>query len=479
MKKPVFLAVAVSLTLGGCDLAPAYSPPALETPAHFKNASGLVHGQLGKNWWRAFRDAQLDRLEDDVDAANPDLAAALAAYDSARAFVGVAESGLFPQFEFQGAFSANKQSAHRPLRSSSQPNHYGANQMMGAVSYEIDLWGRVRNRIASAQATSQADAYLVEQTRLALHAELARDYIALRGLDAQAALLSRTIGVYRSALSLTKTLVHGQIAAPVDEQRALVQVANVEAQMADVAQRRAKFENAIAALTGRTASAFHIRPTRALPAEPRRPRSAPSELLLRRPDIAAQERLVYAANEDIGAAKAAFFPRLSIILSAGSQDTGFNLASLANSAWSVGPAVSMPIFDAGLRQAELEAARADYAGALARYKSAALAAFREVEDALASLRWLSSEVGHLSLASGAASKAESMSFALYRDGAASFLDVVTAQNAALEAQRADLSARTQLLLANVDLMLALGGGWTMPPPDPAQVVSTGAINAER
>ncbi len=472
MRTPAFARLglcAVFVGLAGCDLAPVYAPPEVAVPDRFKTAApSSAKGELGETWWSAFRSAELDRMEARIEADNPDFAAALARYERAKAVLDLAQSAFYPNFLAQPALSDNKQSNDRPLRSKSQPNYYGANQIFGQVTWELDLWGRIRDQVAAAKAGAQANDDLLQAARTALHASLARAYIALRGADAQAALLARTIVIYKSALVLTESRLRGNVAPPIDVERAKVQLANAQAAAADIAQGRAVLEDLVAALVGQPASSFRIAAAGALPSMPHGPRSAPSTLLQRRPDVAAAERLILVANERIGAAKADFFPRFYILLSGGTQDTGLALTNLHNSLWSIGPSVTAPIFDGGQRQANLEIARADFKVAAAQYQSTVLAAFQEVEDALASIRLLGKEYRALSVSSTAAQRALNMSMSLYTDGAASSLDVVTSQSAALDAQRAEIAVQTRLLQQYVALMLALGGGWSgqAPPSEP-------------
>ncbi len=460
---------ALAGPLAGCDLAPAYAPPPIAAPGQFKIA--LPAGSrvdVAESWWRSFRSPELDRLQARVELDNPDYAAALARYQRAKAALNLVNSAFFPTVLGQPEISYNKQSQNRPLRSANQPTYYGANQLFGQLGWEIDLWGRVHDLVAAAKAGAQANDDLLAATRLSLHASLARTYIALRGSDAQAALLARTIKLYQSALDLTQERLKQNIAPPIDVERAKVQLANAQAAAAEVAQGRAVLENALAALSGEMASSFKIAPSAVQPAAPRPPRAAPGSLLLRRPDVAARERLLFAANEKIGAAKADFLPRFMILLSGGTQSTNLDLLNFHNSLWSYGPGISAPIFDGGQRQAALDAARAEFMAAAAEYKGSVLAAYQEVEDALASIKWLSAENAALTVSADAAQRALDMSMSLYKDGAASSLDVVTAQSAALDAERAKLAAQTRLLEQYVELMLALGGGWSgqAPPPEP-------------
>ncbi len=463
MKARSLLASAAALLVGGCDLAPDYQPPAVALSAHYKERPAPSDGVLDATglWWRSFNDRKLDDLEAQVDAANPDLAAAVAAYDQAHAFAAAAESGLYPQVDFAGELSYNRQSDNRPLRSKGQPDFYGSNQIDAqVVSYEVDFWGRVRDLIKAAKADAEASADALAQARLELHAELASAYIRLRGYDAEAKLLADTIAIYQSALNLTRERLAAQIAPPIDVERAVTQLENVKAQASDLVIQRNALENAIAALVGKSAAQFSIPQASKSVALPRRPRAVPSDVLRRRPDVAESERVAAAASAGIGVARAEFFPEFTFNLLEGTQDTHLALLSPSNALWSVGPAVSLPLFDAGLRQAKLDAAKAAYAEAAARYRAAILRAVKEVEDNLSALRWLAEEATETATAATAAHKAADMAMSLYRDGAASYLDVVTAQDAALDAERTAIALRTRQLDANVALMLALGGGWS-------------------
>jgi multidrug efflux system outer membrane protein len=457
------LAATAALGLQGCDLDQTYSTPKVALPAQFSDGGGA--GEPGAFWWREFHDPTLDRLEADVDTANPDLAAAFASYQAASARADAATAGLFPEIDFDGSLSYNKQSANRPLRSKDQPTYYGANQVMGGVpSYELDVWGRVRDLVTAANADAQAASAALADARLNLHGQLARAFVDLRGLDAEAKLLADTIAVYRSALQLTRDRLTAKIAPPVDEQRAETQLATAEAQASDLAARRSGLVDAIATLAGKPAAGFRLPLSPAPVAFPRRPRAVPGEVLRRRPDVAEAERETAAAAALVGEATAARYPRFTIGLMGGTQDTGLDLLNMQNSLWSLGPSVSVPLLDFGLREAQLKEAKAKFRANSEHYRSTVLNAVREVQDDLSALRWLAQESQQMDHAAAAAQKALDMSMALYRDGASSYLDVVTAQDAALSAERAAIGVRTRELQANVGLILALGGGWTAPPP---------------
>ena len=283
----------------------------------------------------------------------------------------------------------------------------------------------------------------------------------MRGLDAESKLYADTIGIYRQAFDLTKSRLDAKIASPIDVDRAQTQLSNAEAQAAELGLRRSALEDALAALVGKAAPGFAVPVSSSMVAFPRKPRAVPAELLVRRPDVAAQERLAAAASEQIGARTADFYPRFTLNLLGGTQDTGVRLFDPANTLGSIGPGVSLPVLDWGLRQSRLEAARAAFREAAADYRASVLRAVKEVQDALSALSWLERESRSMETAAAAARRAADMSLVLYRDGAASYLDVVTAQNAALDAERQAIELHTRELEVAVDLMLALGGGWTV------------------
>ena len=469
MKWRPWFAAPIALALGGCDFAPRYAPPSVATPSKFKDetAGGRTLPASGE-WWLSFHDRTLDDLQAQVDAANPDLAAAVAANDAAVARANAALSAAYPQVDAVPHFLANKQSANRPLRSPNQPTYYGDNLIGAQTSYEIDIWGRVRDLVNSANASAEASADALADARLELHAELARDYVNLRGFDEQAKLFANTITIYRSALKLTQDRLAANIASPVDVDRAQAQLSSAEALLSDLKRERATLENSIAALVGKSAAAFSVeRSSRRLPL-PKAPRTVPADVLRNRPDVAQAERVTAAASERIGASRANFFPRLSLIALGGTQDTNFRLFNPSNLFGTIGPSIDIPLFDAGLRQAELQISKAQFTEAAEDYRATVLRAMKEVQDELSSLRWLADEYNQTTTAATAARKAADLSLTLYRDGASSYLDVVTAQSVALDAERLAIALRTRQLVADIGLMLALGGGWTAPPEPPAK-----------
>jgi NodT family efflux transporter outer membrane factor (OMF) lipoprotein len=459
------LAAGCVAALTGCDLAPAYHPPVVATPVAFKEAGPWQPAQPADAaprgaWWQAFGNAELNELEAQVNVGNQTLAAAVAIYDQARAYAQEAEAGLFPSIGIGGTLSQNRQSAHRPLRSASQPTFYGANTLDAQANFEVDLWGRIRDFVAAGRASAQASGADLEALRLSLHAELANDYITLRGLDAEIALLRTTVAEYGRALTLVQNRFQGDIASGVDVAQAQTQLDSASAEISDVVSRRQLLAHAIATLVGMPAPAFALAPSTVPMAQPDIPPGVPSTLLQRRPDVAAAERRVAAANQLVGVARAAFYPSLSLNLLGGFQDTGLNLFSLPESIWSLGPSVSLPIFEGGLRRAELAGAKAAFAQAAAQYRATVLDAFQDVEDNLALLHWLGVSIRDEDAAVAAAKRSVGLALTLYRDGAENYLQVVTAQTAELTAERTALDLRSRRLAAGVGLIRALGGGWT-------------------
>jgi outer membrane protein, multidrug efflux system len=508
------LGLGLCFGLGGCNFAPQYQPPVVETPVAFKEAAGAgseIAKASGKAapgepqwfssdpadlrprgpWWSAFKDKGLDALEAQVRPGNQDVATALATMDRARAFAAKSMAGLSPTVNMGGQITANKQSTHRPMRTSdslptetdyvrdalshgvpkNQPDHFGDNELGLQASYEIDLWGRVRN-IAAAGATqaeaSEADLAAIE---LSIEAELARDYIALEGVDAEIALLRDIAASYGGTLELTRKRVNGGIASPADESRAQAELDFVKAQIPDLQARRALLEHAIATLIGMPASGFSLPAKGRLVASPRIPLGAPSQLLERRPDIAAAERRVASANRTIGVARAAFFPRFTMNLSGGTQDTGVSLFNWRNSVWSLGPSMTLPIFDGGAHTADLHDAEAAYLQAVAQYREQVLKAIEEVEDALAQVNYLAREARDIDAAVVATGKTLDIAIKLYTEGAVNYIEVESAQADSLQARRQAVTLKTRRLQASLALIVALGGGWTSPvftPPEPEQ-----------
>lgn len=455
------------LVMAGCSLAPPYKPPEVAAiPALFKEAGPweLAHPAetLPRGpWWAAYEDPDLDNLEAQVDAHNPTVAEAVARYDVARADVAEAGSTLLPQISTGASMTTNRQSERRPLRSADQPNQYPANTVDAQISYDLDVWGRLRNGVAAQKASAQASAADLATIRLSLHAQVASDYMALRGFDAQEDLLRQTLGAYQRALDITQARYDGKIASGIDMARAQDQLESAQAQASDVLARRALYEHAIASLVGRPASSFSIAPRVIQIAVPHIPTGVPSTLLQRRPDIAAAERRVAAANALVGVARAAFYPDISLSTLLGFQNTGeAALLSSPYTFWTLGPQMAAPLFEGGLRRAQEAAAKGTLRADGEAYRSVVLKAFQQVEDNLSNLRILARESQQEEAAEQAAEHAAEMAMNLYHDGATNYLDVVVAQTAALQAKQTTLSLQTRSLQSSVHLVRALGGGWS-------------------
>jgi len=461
---PTVLALTL---LAGCSFAPRYEIPATPTPPPTFKETGpwtaaTPEDEIARGaWWRFYGDATLDGLEARIEGANPTLAEAVARYDEACALAGEAEAELFPTLGFGASVTQNQQSNNRPLRGSNQPDVYAANTLDAQIGYELDFWGKIRNQIAAAKAEAQASAADLETIRLSLEAELADDYVQLRGLDIETHLLTQDVEDFTRAATLVNDRHAGGVASGVDVARAEDQLKTAQAQLANVTASRALLEHAVASLVGVPASSFSIAPAPVALTLPHVPAGLPSTLLQRRPDVAAAERRAAAANAEIGVARAAFFPDITLGGLIGFQNTGgTSLLSAPNEIWSLGPALAMPLFQGGLRHAQLRAARAEFAESAAAYRADVLRAFQEVEDSLALLNRLDVAASEAQDASAAAAQAEDLALTRYRAGAVNYLEVVTAQSARLAAEQSLQSFRTRQLQASVDLVRALGGGWT-------------------
>ena len=464
------------LLLGGCMVGPKYSRPTVPLapafkeppPASFKEGDGWKTAQpndqaLRGDWWTMFNDAQLNALESEIEAANQTLRAADANYRAARAAVMFARAGQKPTITTTPGIEAVRSTLGRLSNGEVIRGGPGYFTLPVDFNWEIDLWGRLRRAVTSATELAEASAADLENARLSLHAELAIDYFEVRSADAQEKLLDETIRAYTRALQLTQDRYDGGAAPRSDVAQARTQLDTARVQRTDVEVQRAQFEHAIAMLTGKPPSELTLPPspvTTQPPAIPDIPGAVPSQLLERRPDIAGEERRMASANEQIGIAKAAFYPTLSLGASA-----GFNGGSLLgwfawpNRFWAVGPTLSETLFDAGRRRATSETAIANYDAAVANYRQTALTAFQQVEDNLAALRVLEIESQQQKQATASAQESLSLFQIRYEGGVDTYLQVVTWQTAALQNERADIDLMRRRLEASVLLIKALGGGW--------------------
>jgi NodT family efflux transporter outer membrane factor (OMF) lipoprotein len=447
------------------------APPAVDVPAAFKEnanwklaqpADALVRGR----WWEMFGDPVLDGLEARVAVSNETLKSAQARFEASRAAIRGARSALVPQVSAQPAIVRAQQSGNRAALTFH--NAYGDFVLPVDVSYEADVWGRIRNSVSASVSTAQATAADLESASLALHAELAIDYFSLRGIDREKALLDTTVAAYAQALELTQNRFRGGIASQADVAQAQTQLEMTRGQAVDVGAIRATLEHAVATLVGQPASTFAL-PVSALTASPPDvPEGMPSDLLERRPDIAAAERRSAAASAQAGAANAALYPILTLSGAAGFESGSFGswLASPSN-LWSIGAAALINVFDAGGRRAVRDEARAVYAQTAADYRQTVLSAFQEVEDQLATLRVLEEEAAIQANAVAAAGRSLELANNRYRGGVVSYLEVITAQSAALVNERAAVNILVRRMTATVLLIKALGGGWNVTLDNPA------------
>lgn len=457
----------------GCSEAPVYKTPVIPAPAAYKGDTAIWQpAQPADNlprgdWWKAYKAPILDDLVVRLDAANADLAVAMAHFDQATAFAAQARSGYFPTVSAGTYVTRNKQSETRALRSTTQPNVYGDNALGLISSYEVDLWGHVRNQVEAGEAGAQAAAAELESIHLSLRAELANDYLSLRMLDAQSKLLSDEVEEYSKALVLTQNRFEGGIDSALDVSRAKVQLETAKAKIADIAASRALYEHAIATLVGESASGFSIAPAVADIQLPAIPLGVPATLLQRRPDISAAERHLAEANARIGVAKSAYFPTVNLNAAGGYESTyQSGWLNAPNLFWMIGPSALMTIFDAGRREAVVAQEEAAFKVAGARYRSTVLHAFQEVEDNLSLLSDLTEESKALGEAVIDSQRTLDIAMNRYREGIASYLEVVTAQVSAQQVQLDEMNLHRRRLQASVNLVRALGGGW-----DVAQIAS--------
>jgi NodT family efflux transporter outer membrane factor (OMF) lipoprotein len=462
-------AILVIGALSACSFAPTYKVPASPPPAAaYKESADWKQAepadeQLRGAWWSIFQDKDLDALETQIDDGNQDLKAAYARLQQARAATRIARAGLLPTLTAGASATRSRTSVNSPkFPVGAQP--VGNNFDLEAdLSYEIDVWGRVRNAVASAKAGAQASAADLATLNLAVRAELATNYFSLRSQDTQQQLLDQTVVDYGRALELTQNLFKGGAAALTDVAQAQAQLETARTQAADIRLQRAQTEHAIAVLLGRNPSDFHMAaqplPGGALP--PNVDPGLPSALLERRPDVAAAERRTAAANAQIGVARAAYFPIFSLGAAAGFDSTrASNWLTAPSRLWSLGPAAGvLTVFDAGRHRAQAAQAEAAYDEQVADYRNTVLNAYREVEDNLAALRQLQQESVSEAAAVNATATALRQAQYRYKAGLVTYLEVSTAENTALQAQLSSVAIQYRRMSASLLLVKALGGGW--------------------
>jgi NodT family efflux transporter outer membrane factor (OMF) lipoprotein len=469
--------IAALTTATGCMVGPTYKQPSVPTAPAFKEPPPLPSASkdwapgtprdasLKGDWWTLFLDDQLTALEQQVDTANQTLKAAQASFQAARAQVSYNKANFAPTIGTGPTVGTVRDSAHQPYFNSALANSgEGSFNLPFDLNYEVDLWGRIRREVASAREQGQAADADIENARLSLHAELAMDYFDARATDAQIKLVDDTIGAYQKAYDLTKVRYDGGAAPQSDVAQARTQLDTARVLLTDLGVERTADEHAIAVLIGKPPAAFTLPPAPLNlqpPAMPQVPAGLPSQLLERRPDIAASERRVASANEQIGIAKAAYYPTLTLSAQAGLLGTSaLNWFTWPSRFWAVGPTFSETLFDAGRRRAVLNTASADYDQTVANYRQTTLTAFQQVEDNLAALRILSNEAEQQHATTASAEQSLDLFNIRYEGGVDTYLQVITWQTAALQNERNDIDIMRRRLDASVLLIKALGGGWT-------------------
>jgi NodT family efflux transporter outer membrane factor (OMF) lipoprotein len=456
-----------------CTPGPKYAKPTVPTPPAYKELAPTAAGAQGEwkasqpqdqalrgKWWEIFHDPQLNALEERVDVSNQNLKIAEAQYRQARDLIRINRSGLYPTVSAGPYITGEQLSKNAPNPSGKAGQTQGDFVLPFDLSYEVDAWGRIHLTVQSATASAQASAADLETARLSIHAELAVDYFTLRGLDAQKQLLDSTVVAYQKALDFNTNRYNGGLAAKVEVAQAATQLETTQAQDIDVGVQRAQFEHAIAALVGQPASTFSIPVMPLNEPPPAIPVGVPSDLLQRRPDIAADERRVAAANAEIGLAKTAYYPTLTLSAAAGLEGSSItNWFAWPSHLFAVGPTLLETLYDAGRRHAFTDQAWAAYDANVAAYRQNVLTAFQEVEDNLAGLRILDEESKKENQAVQSAELSLTLSTNRYKGGLVTYLEVITAQSAALSNERTAVDLLTRRMNSTVLLIKALGGGW--------------------
>lgn len=454
------------LGLSGCTVGPNYRRPAAEVPATYKEVGDWKPAQpndqsLSGNWWEIFQDPQLNALEAQVNVSNQNLKAAEAQYTQARALLRYQRADYFPTVTVDPSATRNQFSANR------QPHSAQFNgvtftdlQIPFELSYQVDLWGRVRRTVESYRDQAQASAADLAAVNLSMHAQLALFYFQARMLDAEEQLLNSTVTQYEQALALIQSRFAGGIASDLEVQQAQTQLETTRAQAIDVGVARAQFEHAVAILIGKPPASFSLAPLPLTMPPPAIPVGLPSELLERRPDIAAAERRMASANAQIGVAKAAYYPNVNLGLTGGFESGAITtLLSGPSVLWSAGPSALFTVFDVGRRRAASDQAIAAYDQTVANYRQTVLTGFQQVEDNVAALRILEHEAQVQQKAVDAAQKYLELANTRYQGGVTSYLEVTTAQSAALSNEVTAVNILGRRMVDAVTLIQALGGGW--------------------
>jgi NodT family efflux transporter outer membrane factor (OMF) lipoprotein len=466
MKRLAYILIALmTVTMAGCMVGPKYARPAVPTAPTdtFKEVDGWKTAQPGDqlqrgSWWEIFGDPKLNELEAQLTISNQDLKVAQARFQQARAVIRINRSAEFPTISTAPGIASLRDSANQPYLPTTSTT--GEFILPFDLSYEVDVWGRVRRTVSASREEAQATAADLETVSLSLHAELAFDYFELRSADAQKQLLDDTVKTYQDALELTTNRFEGGAAPKSDVAQAQTQLQTTMVRDTDVAVQRAQFEHAIAILMGKPPAAFSLPPSPLHVEPPSIAAGLPSQLLERRPDIAAAERRVAEANDQIGIAHAAYFPTIVLSATAGLEGNSItNWFTWPSRFWAVGPEALETLFDAGRRHATSQAALANYDATVAGYRETTLTALEQVEDNLAALRILEQEARQQQTATASAQESLQIFTDRYIGGADPYLQVLTAQTIALQNERNDVDILRRRMDASVLLIKALGGGW--------------------
>jgi NodT family efflux transporter outer membrane factor (OMF) lipoprotein len=464
------LSTVLSALLSSCAVGPDYVKPSVETPTAFKEAAGWKMAEprdqeIRGKWWEIYNDPILNSLQEQVNVSNQNLAQAEARYRQASTLVQSARASYLPSVT--GNVSTSRGNRGTGTLSNTATSH----SLSASANWEVDLWGRVRRTVEANEANAQASAADLEATRLSIQAQLAQSYFQLRTTDTQQDLLDRTVADYQRSLQLTQNQYAAGVIPNANVVLAQTQLKTTQAQALDLGIQRAQLEHAIALLVGKPASSFSIDKAPLTSTVPSLPFGMPSNLLERRPDIAAAERRMAAANAQIGVAKSAYYPDLTLGATAGFQSSSMaNWLSLPNRFWSVGPALAMTLFDGGARRAQTDQSIAAYDANVAAYRQTVLTGFQEVEDNLAALRILEQEADIQAEALQSARRSVELTTNQYQAGIVNYLNVISVQTTALGNERAALDIQNRRLAASVLLIKALGGGWAKEPSSSPQSV---------
>jgi multidrug efflux system outer membrane protein len=487
---------AALVVIAGCSVGPDYKRPAALNSEPVPNAytvptstnnvgewkTAEPSADLPRGaWWEVFGDNELNRLETMAADGNQNLVAAAARLEQSRADLGIARSDYYPHFSADPEVTRNRTSLHAPLvkqeKAGGTAHTYNNFVAPLNMNWELDLWGRVRRQVESARANFVASADDLESARLAIQAEVAIDYFTLRELDQERRVVADSVETFRRSLELTQNRRKGGIVSDLDVSQAETQLRSTEAELPSLELQRARTLHALATLCGKSAINFQLTTATLTNAIPGVPARVPSELLERRPDIAAAERRMASANGQVGVAKSAFYPRVFLTGAAGFQSISANdLFDWPSRVWSLGPSVSLPLFTGGRNRSQLEGARASYDESVANYRQTVLSAFQEVEDQLAAQKLLTTQLDAQSAALIAARHTLDIANNRYKAGVVTYLEVATAQNVELTNERTVIQLEGQRLNAEVSLIKALGGDWQGNPPDEKRVTQVSEKN---